>query len=93
LRIPSGETIADLRSRAMRVVQELIQRHAGEMIVIVGHTDLNRAILLGALHLGDDRFGNLGQDNCAINLLLAQDGDFTVVSMNDVCHLKASSRR
>jgi broad specificity phosphatase PhoE len=91
--IPGGETIAELRYRAMRVVQGLVQRHAGETIVILGHTDLNRAILLGALHLGDERFDNLVQDNCAINLLLAQNGDFTVVSMNDTCHLYAPAGR
>jgi broad specificity phosphatase PhoE len=89
-RIPSGETLEELRARVLPVVRELATRHVGETIVIVGHTVLNRIILLGALGLGNDRFWRLRQDTCAINVLEADGDDFTLVSLNDTCHLRGT---
>jgi len=87
-RIPGGETLNDLRARAMRTVRELAARHPAQTIVLVGHTVINRIILLGVLGLGNDRFWRLKQDTCAINVFEADDSDFTLVSLNDTCHLR-----
>jgi probable phosphoglycerate mutase len=86
-RIPGGETLADLRARAMNTVNELAAHHPGETIVLVGHTVINRIILLGVLGLGNERFWRIKQDTCAINVFEAENGDFTLVSLNDTCHL------
>ena len=87
-RIPGGETLDDLRTRGMAAVNELAARHAEQTIVLVGHTVINRIILLGVLGLGNDRFWHLRQDTCAINVFEVDDSDFTVVSLNDTCHLR-----
>jgi probable phosphoglycerate mutase len=87
-RIPGGETLDDLRRRLMRTVEELVKRHAGETIVLVGHTVINRAILLGVLGLGNELFWKLRQEPGAINVFEAQAEDFTLVCMNDTCHLR-----
>ncbi|MBN1146738.1 MAG: histidine phosphatase family protein [Anaerolineales bacterium] len=88
-RIPNGETLADLRWRAMKTIDELAEKHTGESIVLVGHTVINRIILLGILGLGNKRFWRLRQDTCAINVIEAEAGNFTLVSLNDTCHLRA----
>jgi probable phosphoglycerate mutase len=88
MRIPGGETLDDLRTRGMAAVKELAARHAGQTIVLVGHTVINRIILLGVLGLGNERFWHLRQDTCAINVFEADDGEFTLVSLNDTCHLR-----
>ncbi len=90
-RIPAGETLADLRERAMATVKELGLRHEGETIVLVGHTVINRIILLGVLGLDNDRFWHLRQDTCAINVFECENGDYTLVSINDTCHLRAGA--
>ncbi len=89
--IPGGETLGDLRARGMAAMDELATRHAGETIVMVGHTVINRIILLGVLGLGNDRFWRLRQDTCAINVLEVDvpAGSYTLVSLNDTCHLRA----
>lgn len=87
LHIPGGETLSDVRARAMKVVKELVDRHEGETIVVVGHTIINRIILLGVLGLSNDRFWRLRQDMCAINCFEVEGDDFTLVSINDTCHL------
>jgi len=85
--IPGGETLEDLRVRAMRTVADLAGKHAGQTIALVGHTVINRVILLGVLGLGNERFWHLCQEPCAVNVIEAGEGDFTLVSMNDTSHL------
>lgn len=85
--IPGGETLDDLRQRAMETVKDLAARHAGETIALVGHTVINRIILLAVLGLGNDRFWRIRQDTCAINVFETDQDDFTLVSLNDTCHL------
>jgi broad specificity phosphatase PhoE len=87
IRIPGGETLADVRARAMETVNEVVDCHGGQTVVVVGHTVINRIILLGVLGLSNDRFWRLRQDTCAINSFEAEGGDFTLVSLNDTCHL------
>jgi probable phosphoglycerate mutase len=86
--IPGGETLNHLRVRTMEAVRGLAARHLGKTIVLVGHTVVNRAILLSVLGLRNHRFWRLKQDPCAINVLETDGDDFTLVSMNDTCHLK-----
>lgn len=86
-RIPGGETLPALQARAMAAVLELAARHAGRTIVLVSHTVVNRAILLGALGAGLECFWRLRQDNGALNVLEVEGERWTLVSMNDTCHL------
>jgi phosphoserine phosphatase len=87
-RIPGGESLEQLRERAMAAVAELVRKHPGETIILVGHTVINRIILLGVLGLGNDRFWHIRQDTCAINVFEAEDGEYVLVSLNDTCHLQ-----
>jgi probable phosphoglycerate mutase len=87
-RIPGGETLDKLRARGMGAVNELAARHGGQTVVLVGHTVINRIILLSVLGLADDRFWRLRQDTCAINVFEVEGGVFTIVSLNDTCHLR-----
>jgi probable phosphoglycerate mutase len=89
--IPGGETLYDLRTRGFRCVSELATHHQGQIIVLVGHTVINRVILLGIMGLGNNPFWKLRQDTCAINVFEADRDDFTIVSLNDTCHLRAES--
>lgn len=87
-RLPGGETLDDLRARGMAAVNELAARHTEQTIALVGHTVINRIILLGVLGLGNERFWRLKQDTCAINVFEVEHGDFTLVALNDTCHLR-----
>lgn len=86
--IPKGESLADLHRRGLQAIRELAKKHNGETIVVVGHTVINRVLLLAILGLENDRFWRLRQDTCAINIFEEENGDFTLVSLNDTCHLR-----
>ena len=87
--IPGGESLPEVRARVLSAVRELAARHQGQTVVLVGHTVVNRAILLAILGLGSDRFWRLRQEPCAINVFEAGNSDFTLVTLNDTCHLLA----
>jgi len=87
VQIPQGETLEHLRARGLASVNELVTHHPGQTLVLVAHTAIIRAILLGVLGLGNERFWRLHQDTCAINVFDADAGDFTMISLNDTCHL------
>lgn len=77
--------------RGMAAVNELAEKHQAEAIVLVGHTIMNRVILLGVLGLGIEGFWRIRQDTCAINVFETENDDFTVGSLNDTCHLRPDS--
>jgi broad specificity phosphatase PhoE len=85
--IPCGESLASLAERTSAAVRSVIRQHPQETVVLVGHDSVNRAILLDALGLPLSRYWHLAQGTCAINVLETQNGDFTVISMNETCHL------
>jgi probable phosphoglycerate mutase len=89
VRIPGGESLNQLRARCVEVVKEISARHTGSTAVLVGHTVVNRVILLVVLGLGNERFWHLRQDTCAINEIESDGQEFTLASMNDTCHLHA----
>jgi broad specificity phosphatase PhoE len=86
--IPGGESLDSLRERGMAVVMELASLYAGKIILLLGHTVINRVLLLAILGLGNERFWRLKQDTCAINVFEAENGIYTLESLNDTCHLQ-----
>lgn len=71
---------------------EIIQKHSGQVIVLVSHTVVIRLLLLAILKLRIDQFWNLRQDPCAINVT-EYDGDgFLIVKLNDTCHVDILNR-
>jgi broad specificity phosphatase PhoE len=85
---PGGESLPIVRVRAMTALREWISGHAGDTIVVVGHAVVNWLILLAVLGLPDECYWRLRQDNCAINVIETENVDFTIVSLNDTCHLR-----
>jgi phosphoserine phosphatase len=85
--IPGGETLAQVRMRAMNALREICLLHPGSSLVLVSHTVINRLILLGILGLGNDHFWRIRQEPCAINVFEVEKDQFTLVSTNDTCHL------
>ncbi len=91
VRVPGGEGLDDVRSRVVAGLEEVIARHEGEAVVLVSHTVVNRVLLCAVLGLGNDHFWRLGQETCAVNVFDAENGTFTVILLNDTCHLQGLS--
>lgn len=48
-RVPEGENLLDVHNRVMPVIAEIIERHKGQEILVVGHGGVNRVVLLNAI--------------------------------------------
>ncbi len=48
-RVPEGENLLDVQARVMPVIAEIIERHNGHEVLVVGHGGVNRIILLNAI--------------------------------------------
>ena len=89
---PGGEGLDDVRSRIVAALDEVIARHPEQAVALVSHTVANRVLLCAVLGWGNDRFWRLRQETCAVNVFDAEDdGAFTVVLLNDTCHLQGLS--
>ncbi len=78
-----------LYEQARQFWQEILPRHAGETILIVGHNGINRALLSTALGIPPSRYHSIQQSNCGISVLnFAGLGQLVQLeSMNQTAHL------
>jgi alpha-ribazole phosphatase len=68
-RIPAGESVLDMRNRAIPRLQELIEFHRGQEFALVCHGALNRVILAEALYLPLAHLLRIEQDYGCLNII------------------------
>jgi broad specificity phosphatase PhoE len=88
VKIPGGETLDEVRDRAMAVLDKTIQSHSGKTLLFVSHRVVNKVILCSILGLDNSHFWQIGQDTTAINLIQHRDGKYVLSLLNEACHLK-----
>ncbi len=88
VRFPGGESLEDVRERALRVIHEVKTEHTDETLVMVSHRVVNKTMLCGLLGLDNSHFWQIGQDTGCINVLEFKEG-FTLRCLNDTSHLKS----
>lgn len=88
VRLPGGETLDEVRSRAMAALEEVVRLNSGKTIVLVSHRVVNKVLLCGILGLDNSHFWQIVQDPTAINLIQYQNGKYILYLMNETCHLK-----
>jgi broad specificity phosphatase PhoE len=86
VRFPGGESLEDVRERALRVIQEVVTNHTDETLVMVSHRVVNKTMLCGLLGLDNAHFWQISQDTGSINILEFGEG-FTLRRLNDTSHL------
>jgi len=90
---PGGESLAQVRERAVAALHAAIAAHPGETIVLVGHQVVNRVLLCAVIGLDNSHFWRIRQDNACLNIVEYVDGVFEIVLLNDTCHLRAAINR
>jgi broad specificity phosphatase PhoE len=88
VRFPGGESLDDVRVRAMAALEEVIQRHPGRTLILVSHRVVNKVLICGILGLDNSHFWQITQDTTAINLIKYREGKYILSLMNEICHLK-----
>ncbi len=88
LDIPHGESFPEVQQRAMSRLQELIQKHEGQTIMVAAHGAVLRTMLTAALHMPLQYLWSIRQFNTAVNIVRYDaEGNPTVELLNSTAHL------
>jgi broad specificity phosphatase PhoE len=85
---PGGESFADVYRRAAPALEELLQAHAGQSILIVSHNVVNRTYLAGVLGLTVSQARQVILDNCGISVVVREGEKTRVNTLNAAFHLQ-----
>ncbi len=84
---PGGESFRAVHARTAPALDDLLERHAGESVLVVAHHVVNRIYLAGLLGLTPGRARQLKLDNCGISIVVREGGVSTVATLNAAFHL------
>lgn len=87
VKLPGGEGLNDVTERSVALVQEVVKRYQGT-VVMVAHRVVNQAIILALMGLDNSHFWNIKLDTAAITTFLYQRGRFILAEHNNTSYLK-----
>jgi broad specificity phosphatase PhoE len=87
VQIPGGECLADVRQRAQEGLRKILEQHSTGTVVLVSHQAVNKVLICSWLGLDNSWFWRVGQDTGCINRFDYDGKDYTVLTLNEVCHL------
>ena len=90
-RFPFGELLQDIVLRSADAFRAAVESFPDDLIVLVGHDSVNRALLLQLLDQPLSAYWRLAQDPCCINVIEYKREKITVKSINDTSHVRWSS--
>jgi broad specificity phosphatase PhoE len=88
VRPPGGETLAEVRQRAVAALTQIAARHRETSVAVVSHRVVNKLLICAALGLGEGGFWRIRQDTGCLNILDSEGDRACVILLNDVCHLR-----
>lgn len=87
VKMPGGESLEDVRRRAIEVVDDVLSKYQGS-VVLVSHRVVNKVLICSLLGLDNSHFWNIKQDVGGITVFNYVDGRFVLTRHNDTSHLK-----
>lgn len=89
VKIPGGESLREMQTRAWAKLEEIIDSHPDENIVVAGHNLCNLALLCHIMNIGLNHFRRIHQDVASVNVIEIG-GRWphpVVIRLNDTSHL------
>ncbi len=91
VRMPAGESLDEVRKRAVSVVDRVIAKYEGS-VVLVSHRVVNKVLICALLGLDNSHFWNVRQDTCGITIFTYENGRFILTRHNDTSFLRRLSK-
>ena len=92
VRFPLGETLDEVKTRALNAVEEVAQRHPGQVVLLAAHRAVNKVLIAAFIGLDNSHFWRLGQDTTAINRFQRVGDTWHIMGLDDTCHLRGLER-
>lgn len=90
VKLPAGESLDDVRKRAMNVVDSITARHECS-VVLVSHRVVNKVLICALLGLDDSHFWNIEQGTCGLTIFTCKNDQFILTRHNDTSYLRPIS--
>lgn len=85
--MPGGESLEDVRRRAVAVVDHILSRHQGS-VLLVSHRVVIKVLICCLLGLDNSHFWSITQDVGGITIFNYADWRFVLTKHNDTSHLR-----
>lgn len=85
---PGGEALREVAARAEKAFISIAREHPKNDLVIVTHRVINKVLLSLLLCADLDLFWKIRQDTACINILARERSFFSMLVINDTCHLR-----
>jgi broad specificity phosphatase PhoE len=92
VRFPGGETLDEVKSRAWAAVEEVADRHPGQVVLLSAHRAVNKVLIASFIGLDNSHFWRIGQDTTAVNRFMLVGDTWHLMLINETCHLRAMER-
>ena len=87
VKMPGGESLDDVRRRAISVVDNIISKYEGT-VALVSHRVVNKVLICALLGLDNSHFWDIRQDACGITIFTYESERFLLIRHNDTSCLK-----
>ncbi len=87
VKMPAGESLNDVSKRVIGVVDEVIAKYEGT-VILVSHRVVSKVIICALLGLDDSHFWNIRQDTCGITAFTYENERFILTEHNNTSYLK-----
>ncbi|KPJ53505.1 MAG: hypothetical protein AMJ37_01350 [Dehalococcoidia bacterium DG_18] len=87
LRMPGGESIAELQQRTWPAVERMVRDHPDGIVILVSHAFAILSIICKAIGLSLSHFRRLRLSTASISILNFGGRGTSLVLFNDTCHL------
>lgn len=85
---PNGESLQSIQKRYRAVLDDVVEKYPGKVVLIGAHSAGNSAVLCSLLNVPlKDRYNQIKQNNTCVNVLEYEDGKWEILLMNSVDHL------
>ena len=90
VRMPAGESLDEVRKRAISVIDRVIAKYEGS-VVLASHRVVNKVLICALLGLDNSHFWNIEQGTCGMTIFTYENERFILTRHNDTSYLKPVS--
>jgi alpha-ribazole phosphatase len=92
VRIPSGESLDDVRERVLTLVNRIVDKHEGT-VVLVSHRVVNKVLICALLGLDSSHFWDIRLDTCGMTTFEIANGRFVLTEHNNTSFLESLKQK